>query len=123
MTELRQESGSIRATLDALKHGETARSRRGEALDPLHDIYVAIQNFSSVFAERVSTLHEFDPYYQVVLDAQETYMPGGPPMSPLTGCYFTTWAFYDLRFGPDDETIGNCLLDVAERIGLGPDKT
>ncbi len=50
-------------------------------------------------------------------------MPGGPPMSPLTGSYFTTWAFYDLRLGPDDETIGTCLLDVAERLGLGPDET
>jgi hypothetical protein len=27
--------------------------------------------------------------------------------------YFTTWAFFDLRFGPDHETIGTCLLDVA----------
>lgn len=123
ITELRRESGPIPAALDALKHGGTARSRRDEALDPLHGVYVAIQNFSSVFAERVSALPEFDPYYQIVLDAQENYMPGGPPMSPLTGSYFTTWAFYDLRFGPDDETIGTCLLDVGERLGLGTDET
>ena len=49
-------------------------------------------------------------------------MPGGPPMSPLTGSYFTTWAFYDVRFGPDRETIGTCLLDVGELLGLGPDE-
>ena len=48
-------------------------------------------------------------------------MPDGPPFSPLTGSYFTTWAFFDLRFGPDDETIGTCLLDVGERLGLGPE--
>ncbi len=45
-------------------------------------------------------------------------MPGGPPMSPLTGSYFTTWAFFDCRFGPDDETIGTCLLDVSDVLGL-----
>ena len=50
-------------------------------------------------------------------------MPGGPPMSPLTGSYFTTWAFFDLRFGPDGETIGTCLLDVAGPLGLGEDVT
>jgi hypothetical protein len=44
-------------------------------------------------------------------------------MSPLTGSYFTTWAFFDLRFGPDNETIGTCLLDVAGPLGLGPDVT
>jgi hypothetical protein len=120
--ELRRESGPIRDALDALKHGGTARSCWGEAVDPLHGVYAAVQNSSSVFAERVSVLPEFEPYYRVALDAQETYMPGGPPMSPLTGSYFTTWAFYDLRFGPDDETIGTCLLDVSERLGLGPDE-
>ena len=123
ITELRGESRSIRDALNALKHGRTSRSRRGEPLDLLHAVYVAVQNFSSVFAERVSSLPEFDPYYQVVLQAEESYMPGGPPMSPLTGSYFTTWAFYDLRFGPDDETIGTCLLDVGEPLGLGPDAT
>lgn len=122
MAELRRESGSIRAALDTLKHGGAARSQWDQALDPLHGVYVAVQNFSSVFAEQVSALPEFDPYYQLALDAEENYMPGGPPMSPLTGSYFTTWAFYDLQFGPDDETIGTCLLDVAERIGLGPDE-
>jgi hypothetical protein len=50
-------------------------------------------------------------------------MPGGPPMSPLTGSYFTTWAFFDLRFGPDGETIGTCLLDVAGPLGLGEEVT
>ncbi len=121
--ELRRESGSIRDALGCLKHGKTARSHRGETLDPLHGVYVAVQNLTSVFAERVSVLPECDPYYRVVLDAQETYMPGGPPMSPLTGSYFTTWAFYDLRFGPDHETIGTCLLDVGERLGLETDAT
>jgi hypothetical protein len=74
--ELRRESGSIRDALDAMKKGKTARSRTGEALDPLHAVYAAVQNVSSVFAERVRVLPEFDPYYRVVLDAQETYMPG-----------------------------------------------
>jgi hypothetical protein len=53
--------------------------------------------------------------------AEDEYMPGGPPMSPLTGSYFTTWAFFDLRFGPDNETIGTCLLDVADLLGLVED--
>ena len=119
IAELRRESGSIQDALDALKHGTTARSRRGDTLDPLHAVYVAVQNVTSVFAERVSQLPEFEPYYRVGLDAEENYMPSGPPMSPLTGSYFTTWAFFDLRFGPDHETIGTCLLDVGDRSGWG----
>ncbi len=117
--ELRREAGSVRDALDALKHGSSARLSHGVALDPLHAAYVAVQNLTSVFAERVSEFPEFEPYYQVALHAQDTYLPGGPPMSPLTGSYFTAWAFFDLRFGPDDETIGTCLLDVGGPLGIG----
>jgi hypothetical protein len=104
--ELRREAGSIREALDALKHGATSRISHGVGLDPLHAVFVAVQNATSIFAERVSQFPEFKPYYQAALHAEDEYMPGGPPMSPLTGSYFTTWAFFDLRFGPDGETIG-----------------
>jgi hypothetical protein len=116
--ELRREADSIQAALDALKQGAKARLSHGVALDPLHAVYVAVQNFTSVFAERVSQFPEFRPYYKSAAKADDEYMPGGPPMSPLTGSYFTTWAFFDLRFGPDDETIGTCLLDVAGLLGM-----
>ena len=94
---------------------------RGATLDPLHAVYVAVQNVTSVFAERVS-VSPVRPLLPWSSKAEETYMPCGPPMSPLTGSYFTTWAFFDLRFGPDQETIGTCLLDVGELLGLGPEE-
>jgi hypothetical protein len=119
--EIRREAGSIQVALDSLKQGATARLSHGVTLDPLHAVHVAIQNVTSVFAERVSQFPEFEPYYRAALHAEDTYMPGGPPMSPLTMSYFTTWAFFDLRFGPDGETIGTCLLDVADPLGLGED--
>ena len=86
--------------------------------DPLHAAYVAAQNFTSFFAESVSQFPEFDPYAQIAGPAEEEYMPSGPPMSPLTMSYFTTWAFFDVRFGPDGETIGTCLLDVADLLEM-----
>ena len=45
-------------------------------------------------------------------------MPDAPPMSPLTRSYFTTWAFFDFRFGDGLETIGTCLLDISDRLEL-----
>jgi hypothetical protein len=86
--------------------------------DPLHAAYVAAQNFTSFFAERVSQFPEFAPYGDIVGPAQDEYLPAGPPMSPLTASYFTTWAFFDVRFGPDGETVGTCLLDVADLLAL-----
>ena len=88
--------------------------------DPLHAAYVAAQNFTSFFAEAVSQFPEFDPYCEIVGPAEEEYMPDSPPLSPLTRSYFTTWAFFDVQFGPDQETIGSCLLDVADLLDMNP---
>src|SRR5689334_11400218 len=66
--------------------------------DPLHAAYIAAQSFTSYFAEAVSQFPEFAPYGQIVGPSEEEYMPCGPPMSPLTMSYFTTWAFFDVRF-------------------------
>jgi hypothetical protein len=86
--------------------------------DPLHAAYVAAQNLTSFVAESLSQFPEPDPYCKVVGPAEEEYLPTGPPMSPLTRSYFTTWAFFDVRFGPDGETIGTCLLDLAELLEM-----
>ena len=88
--------------------------------DPLHAAYIAAQNFTSFFAEAVSQFREFDPYCEIVGNAEKEYMPDAPPLSPLTRSYFTTWAFFDVRFGPDRETIGTCLHDVADLLGMDP---
>jgi hypothetical protein len=46
----------------------------------------------------VSQFPEFDPYCQIVGPAQVDYLPSSPSLSPLTLSYFTTWAFFDVRF-------------------------
>jgi hypothetical protein len=89
--------------------------------DPLHAVYISVQNITSVFAECVSVLRGLEPYCDVIDAAEDEYLPSGPPMSPLTRSYFTTWAFFDFRFGDCLETIGTCLLDVSDRLGLSPD--
>jgi len=93
-----------------------------DGLDPVHAAYVYIQQISSHFAEGVSQLPEMKAYAKLAGDAEEEYMPSGPPMSPLTGSYFTCWAFYDLRFGKDGDTIGKCQIDANDIFLLNPDQ-
>jgi hypothetical protein len=88
--------------------------------DPLHAAYIAAQNFTGFFMEEVTKFPEFDSYWKIYGPTQKEYMPSGPPISPLTKSFFTTWAFFDLRSGPDGETIGTCLLDVAELLEMDP---
>jgi len=88
--------------------------------DPQHVLYVSAQQFSSAFAESVSGWPEFSEYASVVGQAEEMYLPKGPPMSPLTVSFFTMWAFFDVRFGRDHESIGSCLMDLMRAMN-GPD--
>ena len=93
-----------------------------DGLDPVHAGYVYIQQMSSYFAEGVSQLPEMKLFAKLAGDAEEEYMPSGPPMSPLTGSYFTCWAFYDLKFGKDGDTIGKCQIEANDLVLLNPDQ-
>lgn len=89
--------------------------------DPLHATYLSAQNFISLFAEVVSGFPMFRKYYDKVSYAEDEYLPDGPPFSSLTRSYFTTWAFFDVQFGQDKETIGTCLIDVSRELKLSSD--
>ncbi len=91
-----------------------------QGLDPFHAVYAFIQNITSVFAEGVSRFPELKAWAKLVGDAEEEYMPSGPPMSPLTGSFFTTWAFYDLKIGNGPDTLGTCLIDSNDAVQMNP---
>ena len=92
-----------------------------QGMDPVHAVYAFIQHISSSFAEGVSRLPEMEKYAQIVGSAKDQYMPSGPPMSPLTGSFFTTWAFYDLRFDGVD-TLASCLIEANDMVCMNPDQ-
>jgi len=119
-SQYRRQMAKLKKSFPLPKDVHDVQSLVAQGYDPLHAVYVAVQNIASVFAECVSVLPELKSYYKTVGDAEEEYMPAGPPMSPLTRSYFTTWAFFDFRFGGDHETIGTCLTDLGSQLGLDP---
>lgn len=87
---------------------------------PAHALYVYVQNQVSVLAEQLTALPETAKLADRIEAAQDEYMPGGPPMSPLTTSYFTCWAFFDAAVGPRRETLGTCVLTVGKVLGMDP---
>jgi hypothetical protein len=53
-----------------------------------------------------------------VVAMKRLLMPSGPPMSPLTGSFYSFWTFFDAAFGKDKETIGTVFIALAKNIGL-----
>lgn len=117
-TQLRKQAKQIQDSFVLPKDVKDIRQLIEEGCDPAHAAYVSAQHFTSFFAECISQFDELAPYSQLAGAAEDDYMPDGPPWSPLTRSYFTAWSFFDLRFGKDLETIGTCLLDVSEQLGL-----
>lgn len=85
---------------------------------PSHAAYVLAQNQVSVMFEQLAALKEMKPFAEIVAKAEDEYMPSGPPMSPLTASYFTSWAFFDVCAGPASETIGSTAMKVGGAFGM-----
>jgi len=116
-SEMRRQAKRFRVKIPKVK---TVQQLVEGGDDPLFAVYAAVQNLTSVFSEGVSQFDELQEFYDIIAAAEDEYMPSGPPMSPLTGSYFTTWAFFDVRFGPDQETIGTCMIDVRGVMDMDP---
>ena len=93
-----------------------------EGTDPVHAAYIFVHHIASVFAENVSHLPEMRTFTKEVGSAEDEYMPNGPPMSPLTSSYFTSWAFFDYRIGDTTDTLASCLIDANDIIWMNPDQ-
>jgi len=102
------------ARLDA----EGLKKLTSKGHDPCHALYIYGQNFASVLGEQLGTMSETRQFVKIVGDAEDVYQPGGPPLSPLTTSYFTMWALFDVLFGPSHETMGSCILRIAQLTGM-----
>lgn len=83
--------------------------------DPLHGLYIYGQNQLSVLIEQMMDLPMLDKLADAYSEAQEEYMPSGPPMSPLTTSYFTCWGSCDLcSSGAKKETLCTVATDFCK---------
>lgn len=109
-----------RQRADDLKE-QVASGRELAEFHPAHAPYVYAQNQTSLLSEQLTELKEMAPFVKIISKAEELHMPGGPPISPLTTSYFTSWAFFDACAGPSRETIATTILAVGEAFGMHRD--
>ena len=68
------------------------------------------------FAHAVSELHAFRKLRQRVAEADEEYMPGEPPLSPVLDSFFMSWWMSDLPCGPGRETLLGVVAELAPAL-------
>lgn len=89
-------------------------------LDPVHGLYAFTQNQLADLIEPLMDLPALAKLADIYAEAQDDYMPGGPPMSPLTTSYFSAWGFYDLVGGAKRESLASIAIDVGRHLQLDP---
>ena len=94
---------------------KTVISKEGlSKYDPLHAVYIYGQNKMSVFFEQIAELPELSKLTNAYIQAEDLYLPSGPPMSPLTTSYFTCWAYFDLCAGMKKESFATITIDLCK---------
>jgi len=91
-----------------------------EDRDPLHRLFILGQNQLSVLVEQLSVLPELSKLSDVIVEAEEEYLPDGPPMSPLTRSYFFCWMALDLVAGPQRESFASIVVDLCRFFRAAP---
>lgn len=100
---------------------QVATKKEIAGFHPAHAAYVYAQNQVSAISEQLTALKEMAPFVDMVSQAEDLYLPSGPPMSPLTTSYFTCWAFFDACAGSADETIGTTIVELGAAFGMSPE--
>lgn len=115
----------ISAWRNALLNAESLEStlisdKQLAELDPLHGVYVYGQNKISIILEQIAELPDLSKLTNAYINAEHTYMPSGPPTSPLTGSYFFCWGIFDLCSGMHKESFGSIIIDLCRYLNVDP---
>ena len=89
-------------------------------LNPLHALYADTQHCISDFIEQLSNLPESRLLNERYDEAEDIYLPSGPPMSPLTHSYFFCWAAFDMCVGIKKETYATIMLEFYKALKADP---
>jgi hypothetical protein len=111
---------ACRQHADFIQQSVVSNSALAE-LHPAHALYVYAQNQLSVMAELLTSLPELDRLSDPLAAAEDSYMPSGPPMSPLTLSYYSCWSLFDFSVGNARETLCTTAMAVGRKFGMHED--
>lgn len=95
-------------------------SKNFSELDPLHALYADAQHCIADFIGEFSNLPESRLLNKRYEEAEDIYLPSGPPMSPLTQSYFFCWAAFDMCVGIQKETYVTIMLEIYKTLKADP---
>lgn len=83
--------------------------------------YVSIQRIVSLLGEFFLDELHCSALYELLREAEQEYVPGWPPMSPLSTSYFAYWALFDARYR-ENETFAEYILRSEPMVKMLQDQ-
>ncbi len=96
----------------------SVESLMDQGFSPSLSVYVNVQNLTSVLLEGIIELPPAKSMFSFFCKQEDLYDPGFPPHSPITTSYYNLWLQFDAAFGEGLETIGSCILDMADILKI-----
>jgi hypothetical protein len=106
------------AAEEALESVKSLDSLADEGYHPVFSAYANAQQLLSVMLEGLLMYPELERFSRAIEGAEELYMPGGPPMSPITDSLFYTWSISDLSIGLQKESLLSIVCDLSGKFKL-----
>lgn len=104
--------------LDNLSTTKSVEALIDQGHSPSSAIYINMQNLVSVLMETLIMLPPAAAMNRFFSKQEDLYEPGYPPHSPITNSYYNFWLQFDAAFGDDKETVGTCILDMADILKI-----
>ena len=115
----------LRAARELSRSLREDSARSNASLQEIDDagmrLAVGAQHICSRLVEGLYELPELNRHAQLYEDLVDEFMPGLPPMSPVTMTFLQNLALFDVGFGIDRESMGDILLSLAPSLKLPPD--
>ncbi|MEI7955600.1 MAG: hypothetical protein WCJ66_10570 [Verrucomicrobiota bacterium] len=90
-------------------------------VDPAFALYASVQQMVSLFARVLLELPDLRTFSKRLEKLDSDYVPGFPPMSPVTESHFSMWTQCDLRVGEGSETMAGIFAEIGDVFGFGAD--
>jgi len=123
LKEIRKVRSSKVVDLNALRDTRAAVAEMeklpdgGDLLPPNQQTWMSLFQAFAGFASGLLGLKALRKLATRIEAAEEEYMPGGPPMSPVLDSAFVAWWLLDLPIGPRRETVASIVCDIAPVLG------
>lgn len=109
---------SKEAAEEALSTVKSTEELMAKGHAPVASAYHHAQNLLSVLVEGLLLYPELNRFSQILEDAEDLYMPGWPPMSPVSDSFFYTWGSFDLVVGLQKESLVSIICELSHQFKL-----